>query len=59
MDDLGEEGYGTVSRQTGMDLNHCVFAMQTLGKFHAVSLAFRYQQPTEFQKVLDYVEVSK
>uniref|UniRef100_A0A336LPX7 CSON000643 protein n=1 Tax=Culicoides sonorensis TaxID=179676 RepID=A0A336LPX7_CULSO len=57
LEDLGVKGYGTVSRQTGMDFNHCKMAIETLGKFHAVSLAFRYQKPQEFEKfVLQFVE---
>ncbi|XP_063704718.1 uncharacterized protein LOC134834102 [Culicoides brevitarsis] len=56
LEDLGQYGFGTVSRQTGMDLRHCTFAMQLLGRFHAVSFAFRYQQPKEFQETLQFVE---
>uniref|UniRef100_A0A336M4I1 CSON012053 protein n=1 Tax=Culicoides sonorensis TaxID=179676 RepID=A0A336M4I1_CULSO len=57
LEDLGGEGYSTVSRHTGMDLNHCIMAMQILGRFHAVSLAYRFQKPQEFEaSVLPFVE---
>lgn len=51
------DGFGTVSRHTGMDLNHFKLALETLGKLHGLSLVYRYQRPDEFEKLLECLEV--
>lgn len=56
LEDLSQEGYETVCRQTGMDFNHCKLGLETLGKFHGLSLAMHHYKPKEFEKLLDYVE---
>lgn len=58
LEDLGLGGFGTVSRHTGMDFNHCRLALETIGKLHALSLVYRYQRPQEFEKLLNCLEVS-
>lgn len=57
LEDLSPDGYGTVSRQTGMDFNHCKLALQTLGKMHGLSLVYRHQRPEEFEGLLQNLEV--
>lgn len=57
LEDLNPDGYRAASRQTGLDLEHCKMLMKILGKFHAVSLAFKDQEPEEFKEILKSIEV--
>lgn len=54
--DISELGYGAASRQETIDYEHCAAIMKSLGRFHAVSLAFKDQQPDEFTKVAQSIE---
>lgn len=45
LEDLCPDGFGSASRQAGVDFEHCRIIMQILGKFHAVSLAIGDQEP--------------
>lgn len=57
LEDLSFDGYKTTDRASGFDFNHCKQIMATLGKFHAISLAIRDQEPEELNKMIDFVEV--
>lgn len=57
LEDLTFDGYTTTDRAKGLDFNQCKQIMVTLGKFHAISLAFRDQEPNEFDKVINVIEV--
>jgi hypothetical protein len=56
LDDLAKYGYTTVSRQSGLSLNDCQKCLQSLGRFHGLSLAFRDQHPAEFEKLTNQIE---
>lgn len=56
MNDLGQEGYKTESRNSGFDVNLCRLVMQTLGRFHAMSFVIRDQSPATFQNITGYLE---
>lgn len=58
LSDLSIDGFGAANRQVGMDFNHCKFALETLGKLHGISLAYRNQRPEEFEKLLGFLEVT-
>ncbi|XP_044254739.1 uncharacterized protein LOC123005162 [Tribolium madens] len=47
--DLSFEGYTSAERGAGLDYPHTVAILQVLAKFHAVSLAFKDQQPQNFE----------
>lgn len=57
LEDLSRDGYKTADRTNGLDFYHCKEIMTCLGKFHAVSLAIKDQQPDEFKKLVDSIEV--
>lgn len=56
MEDLSQYGYGSASRQEGVALPECILCMQTLGRFHALSLAMKDQQPDRFHQLVKNVE---
>lgn len=57
MEDLTIEGFTTGNRQEGMDFNHLRIALESLGKFHGLSLVYRHQKPEEFDKLINEIEV--
>lgn len=57
LEDLTSDGYETTDRENGLDFNQCKQIMTLIGKFHALSLAFRDQEPSEFEKMVDCIEV--
>lgn len=58
LEDLRPGGYRPASRQNGLDLMHCQMIIKKLGKFHALSLAIKDQDPQLFNDMIKYVEVS-
>lgn len=58
LEDLQVDNYGSVNRQKSLDFDHCKLIMQTLGKYHAVSLAIKDQEPMEFKKLLNAIKVN-
>ncbi|XP_055637425.1 uncharacterized protein LOC129776066 isoform X2 [Toxorhynchites rutilus septentrionalis] len=48
LEDLNQFGYASASRQNGVGLPECLLCMQTLGRFHALSLAMKDQDPDKF-----------
>lgn len=58
LEDLRPGGYRAASRQNGLDLMHCQMIIKKLGKFHAISLAIKDQDPQLFNDMIKYVEVS-
>ncbi|XP_052902739.1 uncharacterized protein LOC128310196 isoform X2 [Anopheles moucheti] len=57
MDDLGQYGYKTASRAKGVGLEECQRCMRSLGRFHALSLAMKEQEPDRFHEIAhQYVE---
>lgn len=45
-----------ISRQDGVGLAECILCMQTIGRFHALSLAMKHQQPETFHMLVKHVE---
>lgn len=56
LQDVSILGYGPPSRLETIDHDHFKLIMKALGRFHAVSLAFRDQEPEEFKKVAASLE---
>ncbi|XP_055541041.1 uncharacterized protein LOC129727327 [Wyeomyia smithii] len=56
MEDLNQFGYGSVRRQDGVALPECMLCMQTLGRFHALSLAMKDQRPDKFHLLVKSIE---
>ncbi|XP_062559062.1 uncharacterized protein LOC134223866 [Armigeres subalbatus] len=56
MEDLSQFGYGSASRQEGAGLAECILCMQTIGRFHALSLAMKDQQPDKFHLLVKHIE---
>lgn len=57
LEDLSADGYETGRRTLdGFEINQCKQLMIALGKFHAISLAIRDQEPDEFYKIMQVVE---
>lgn len=57
MEDLSPAGYVTADRTKGLDFDHCIAVLQTLGRFHALSFAMKDQDPEGFKTVASCVEV--
>lgn len=57
LEDLSPAGYSSAPRQEGIDFDHSRILMQTLGKFHAISLAIGDQDPELLQRMIDSLEV--
>uniref|UniRef100_A0A182N5A7 CHK domain-containing protein n=1 Tax=Anopheles dirus TaxID=7168 RepID=A0A182N5A7_9DIPT len=51
MEDLGQYGYKTASRAEGVGLEECQRCMRSLGRFHALSLAMKEQEPDRFHEI--------
>lgn len=58
MEDLFIYGFATVNRQDGLNLEQCKLLITTLGKFHAVSMAIKDQEPERFNEIINSVEVN-
>ncbi|KAJ8895514.1 hypothetical protein PR048_000850 [Dryococelus australis] len=43
--DLATEGFRMAKRQRGLDLDHCLLVMKSLGRYHAVSVALHDRDP--------------
>lgn len=56
MEDLSQFGFGSASRQEGVGLAECILCMQKIGRFHALSLAMKDQQPDKFHLLVKHVE---
>jgi hypothetical protein len=57
LEDLSPTGYVTADRAKGLDFDHCVAVLQTLGRFHALSFAMKDQDPEGFEAVANCVKV--
>lgn len=57
LEDLCPDGFTSAPRQDGMDFDGSRLIMQTLGKFHAVSLAIGDQEPEVLDKIIGGLEV--
>uniref|UniRef100_A0AAG5CYM7 CHK kinase-like domain-containing protein n=1 Tax=Anopheles atroparvus TaxID=41427 RepID=A0AAG5CYM7_ANOAO len=54
MEDLGQFGFGTASRAEGVGLEDCMRCMRSLGRFHALSLALKDQEPDRFHTLVQH-----
>ncbi|XP_048515635.1 uncharacterized protein LOC125502073 [Athalia rosae] len=45
LEDLTSRGFRMASRRDGLDLDHCLLAVQNLGRFHAASVALKEKNP--------------
>ncbi|XP_045537527.1 uncharacterized protein LOC106718858 [Papilio machaon] len=50
-DDLGIQGYKSFNRFASMNWEYASKSVETLAKFHALSLVFAHEQPEEFEKI--------
>lgn len=57
LEDLSPAGYVTADRAKGLDFDHCIAVLQTLGRFHALSFAMKDQDPEGFETVANCVKV--
>ncbi|KPJ07529.1 Nose resistant to fluoxetine protein 6 [Papilio machaon] len=51
IDDLGVQGYKSFNRFASMNWEYASKSVETLAKFHALSLVFAHEQPEEFEKI--------
>ncbi|KAL2721871.1 hypothetical protein V1477_020691 [Vespula maculifrons] len=51
MEDLREKGYTNCKRQNYLDLEHTLFTIQTLAKWHAKSVSIKLKDPESFEKL--------
>lgn len=51
LQDLTTEGYKSVNRLQGLDLQHSKVTMKALGRFHASSLAMKHIDKQQFQRM--------
>ncbi|KAI4503878.1 hypothetical protein M0802_001281 [Mischocyttarus mexicanus] len=52
MEDLGERGYRNCKRQNYLDLDHTLFTIENLAKWHAKSLSIKLKDPKNFEKLV-------
>lgn len=57
MEDASKLGYQKISRKVPLDLVHVKVIMQLFAKYHSTCLAFKDQQPKEYQKVASNIKV--
>lgn len=50
LEDLASRGYGSANRFKSVDWSYAAAAITELAKFHALSLAFKHETPSEFDK---------
>ncbi|XP_055383577.1 uncharacterized protein LOC129613499 [Condylostylus longicornis] len=56
LEDISVSGYIAPCRQSYTETETCSLILKVLGRFHAVSLAFKDQKPEEFQKVISILD---
>ncbi|XP_067003280.1 uncharacterized protein [Anabrus simplex] len=56
MEDVSHSGFVAPKRQEGFDYEHCCAVLQIMGRFHALSLAMKDQEPEEFKKAASSVK---
>lgn len=56
MEDLTQFGFTSASRRDGVGLAECLECMKTIGRFHALSLAIKDQQPETFHFLVKHIE---
>lgn len=52
MEDLREKGYTNCKRQNYLDLEHTLFTIQALAKWHAKSVSIKLKDPESFEKLV-------
>ena len=57
LEDVSTYGYESADRMKGVDFDHCALVLQTLGRFHALSLAMKDQDPKGFERIAKSVKV--
>jgi hypothetical protein len=50
LEDLSAEGFRMGERREGLDLDHCLMVMRSLGKFHAASVILQQQDPDSMKE---------
>jgi hypothetical protein len=56
LDDLAQYGYSTVSSHSGLSLADSQRCLESLGRFHGLSLALHDQHPQKFETLTQYYE---
>ncbi|XP_069687301.1 uncharacterized protein [Periplaneta americana] len=56
LQDLGPYGFTMTDRVMGLDLDHCRLVLQSLARYHAMSLAMKRLDPKTFKKARDSIE---
>ncbi|XP_034826517.1 uncharacterized protein [Maniola hyperantus] len=55
LEDANVEGFGTTSRQEGIDFEHCKVTMKALAQYHALTFAMKDQKPDLLNRISDAV----
>jgi hypothetical protein len=53
LEDLSPAGFRMGERREGLDLEHCLTVMRTLGRFHAASAVLHQQDPDSMKEYED------
>lgn len=53
LNDLSSSGYRNIDRPTPLNFNKCVAVVTNLAKLHAISFAFKEQNPVLFEKLVE------
>uniref|UniRef100_A0A3F2Z0C6 CHK domain-containing protein n=2 Tax=Anopheles merus TaxID=30066 RepID=A0A3F2Z0C6_ANOME len=56
MEDLGQYGYKTASRDKGVELADCLRCICSMARFHALSFAMKQQDPQAFERIVSQLE---
>lgn len=56
LENINYLGYISPDRQSCLTLTDCLLIIKTLGRFHALSIVFRDQDPVKFEKAANSVE---
>lgn len=51
LEDASLDNFGSAVRQEGIDLQHCKLSFKALAQFHALSFAFKDQNPEKFEEI--------
>lgn len=57
LEDLTDDGYVGIKRDTGLDFNHAHSIMRQFAKFHGLSYAFKQENPDKFQELISKLTV--
>ena len=56
LDDVTPLGFEPVTRQNCLNFEQCIFILEAVARFHAVSLAFKDQKKKEFESMKNKIK---